>query len=163
MQEAPLRSRTWLVGMAIVLLTVATSPARAHAMATAFAAPAASGSGQLDATLDERVNHLAGELRCLVCQNQTIAESTAPLAVQLKAEVRAQLARGDSEQQVRDFMAQRYGDFVLYRPPVTQLTWLLWGGPLLLLLLGGLILIQQRARPRTDPKDSPEPQDDDLW
>ena len=155
--QAPLRPHTWLASVAMVLLAAATSPAQAHAMATAFAAPAASASAQLEATLDERVNHLAAELRCLVCQNQTIAESTAPLALQLKAEVRAQLARGDSEQQVRDFMAQRYGDFVLYRPPVTRLTWLLWGGPLALLLLGGLLLVQRRAQPRAETDGPLEP------
>ncbi|MFZ5526504.1 MAG: cytochrome c-type biogenesis protein [Pseudomonadota bacterium] len=105
-----------------------------------------------DAHLEERVNSLASELRCLVCQNQTVAESTAPLARQLKAEVRTQLAGGATEQQVRDFMAQRYGDFVLYRPPVTQLTWLLWGGPLALLGLGALLIAQRRTRPGTEPK-----------
>ncbi|RRS06418.1 cytochrome c-type biogenesis protein CcmH [Aquabacterium soli] len=130
-------------------------------MTTALTPAVASPS--TDAQLDERVNRLAGELRCLVCQNQTIAESSVPLARQLKAEVRTQLAGGASEQQVRDFMARRYGDFILYRPPVTQLTWLLWGGPLLLLLLGGLLLSQQRARARTDTKDDAEALDDDTW
>lgn len=106
--------------------------------------------------LDERVNRLASELRCLVCQNQTIADSHAELAVQLKNEVRQQLARGDSDDQVRRFMVERYGDFVLYRPPVNHTTWLLWGGPALLLLLGvGLLLMHWRER-RLGAQDAPE-------
>lgn len=110
----------------------------------AVAAPPASGS---DLTLDERVNRVASELRCVVCQNQSIADSHAELAVQLKGEVRKQLARGDSETQVREFMVQRYGDFVLYRPPLTAATALLWGGPALLLLLGlGLLVAHWRER-----------------
>lgn len=88
-------------------------------------------------SIDERVNRLTAELRCLVCQNQTIADSHAELAVQLKGEVRSQLIRGATDDQVRDFMVQRYGDFVLYRPPLNLCTFLLWGGPALLLLLGG--------------------------
>lgn len=147
-----------------LLASALNAPARAHAMATALSpADTASATSRTDTQLDERVNRLAGELRCLVCQNQTIAESSVPLARQLKAEVRTQLARGDSEQQVRDFMAQRYGDFILYRPPVTQLTWLLWCGPLVLLLLGTLLLVQQRARPRTDAKDDEPEVQDDTW
>ncbi|HEX5786369.1 MAG TPA: cytochrome c-type biogenesis protein [Burkholderiaceae bacterium] len=100
-----------------------------------------------DPVLDERVNRLASELRCLVCQNQTIADSQAELAVQLKHEVRQQLSRGASEAEVRDFMVQRYGEFVLYRPPVNPATWLLWSGPALLLLVGLVVLgLHWRAR-----------------
>lgn len=87
-------------------------------------------------SLDERTQRLSAELRCLVCQNQTIADSQAELAMQLKREVRQQLARGASDQQVRDFMVQRYGEFVLYRPPLNDATVWLWGGPVLLLVLG---------------------------
>lgn len=88
-----------------------------------------------DAVLEKRVLALSEELRCLVCQNQTIAESHADLAVDLKNQVREQLAEGRSEQQVIAYMVERYGDFVLYRPPHRASTWLLWWGPLL--LLGG--------------------------
>jgi cytochrome c-type biogenesis protein CcmH len=99
------------------------------------------------AELDERTNRLASELRCLVCQNQTVADSQAELAVQLKREVRSQLAKGATDEQVRDFMVQRYGEFVLYRPTVNHSTWLLWGGPALLLLTGaGLFVSHWRAR-----------------
>ncbi len=90
--------------------------------------------------LDKRVNSLAQELRCLVCQNQTLAESNAPLAVDLRNQMREQLARGASEQDVRDFMVSRYGDFVLYRPPFKASTLALWLGPFVLLALGAWVL-----------------------
>lgn len=89
-----------------------------------------------DAALEQHVMRLAQELRCLVCQNQTIADSHADLALDLRQQVREQLARGRSDQQVIDFMVRRYGDFVLYRPPVKASTWLLWFGPFALLLAG---------------------------
>ena len=76
---------------------------------------------------------IAEELRCLVCQNETIAASHADLAVDLRKQIRQKLQQGQSEEQILDFMVQRYGDFVLYRPPVKSSTWLLWGGPFLLL------------------------------
>ncbi|MDX9845194.1 MAG: cytochrome c-type biogenesis protein CcmH [Aquabacterium sp.] len=104
-----------------------------------------------NAALELRVNQLASELRCLVCQNQTIADSHAELAVQLKNEVRTQLAQGRSDDEVRDFMVTRYGDFVLYRPPVSAATALLWAGPAVLLLIGlGLLVQHIRARQRLD-------------
>jgi cytochrome c-type biogenesis protein CcmF len=93
-----------------------------------------------DTALEARVNQLAAELRCLVCQNQSIADSHAPLAIDLKNQVREQLQAGRSDTQVIDYMTQRYGDFVLYRPPLKASTSLLWGGPLLLLLAGGMLL-----------------------
>ena len=101
-----------------------------------------------DASLDKRVNSLAEELRCLVCQNQTLAESNAPLAVDLRNQMREQLSKGASEQDVRDFMVARYGDFVLYRPPFKAATLALWLGPFVLLLLGAWILRRvTRRRP----------------
>jgi cytochrome c-type biogenesis protein CcmH len=86
-----------------------------------------------DPVLEAQVLRIADELRCLVCQNETIAASHADLAVDLRKQIRQQLQQGRSEQQILDFMVQRYGDFVLYRPPVRSNTWLLWGGPFLLL------------------------------
>jgi cytochrome c-type biogenesis protein CcmH len=115
------------------------------------------------AGLDEHVNRITSELRCLVCQNQTIADSQASLAVQLKQEVRQQLQHGASDDQVRDFMVQRYGDFVLYRPPVNRSTWLLWAGPVLLLLLGAILLglhLHERRVAFKDVPDSALPQED---
>ncbi len=92
-----------------------------------------------DPALEARVNAVSAELRCLVCQNQTIADSHADLAVDLKNQVREQLKAGRSERQIIEYMTQRYGDFVLYRPPFKATTVLLWAGPALLLLIGGLL------------------------
>ncbi len=86
---------------------------------------------------------LSAELRCLVCQNQSIADSNADLAVDLRRQIREQLGSGRSEGEVRDYMVQRYGDFVLYRPPLKASTLLLWGGPLLLLALGVVLLVRR--------------------
>ena len=102
-----------------------------------------------DPALEKRVTRLANELRCLVCQNQTLADSNAPLAVDLRNQVREQLRAGASEQDVVDFMVARYGDFVLYRPPFKATTLLLWAGPFLLLALGvGLLLRRVRSAAR---------------
>jgi cytochrome c-type biogenesis protein CcmH len=97
------------------------------------------------ADLDRRVADLAAELRCLVCQNQSLADSNAELAVDLRRQIREQLERGASERDVIGFMVQRYGDFVLYRPPLKASTLLLWCGPFLLLGLG-LFLFVRRVR-----------------
>lgn len=87
-----------------------------------------------DVDLDTRVHALSAQLRCLVCQNQTLADSNADLAVDLRRQIREQLRGGASEADVKDYLVQRYGDFVLYRPPVKPLTYLLWFGPALLLM-----------------------------
>lgn len=87
-----------------------------------------------DPVLEERVLAIAANLRCLVCQNETIAASRADLAVDLRTQVREQLRAGKSEREILDYMVQRYGDFVLYRPPVKPVTWLLWIGPFVLLV-----------------------------
>lgn len=92
----------------------------------------------LDAAQDVRYHQLINELRCLVCQNQTIAESSAPLAVDLKQQVQKQLAEGKSNAEITSYLTARYGDFVLYRPPFKASTALLWAGPFLL-LLGALL------------------------
>jgi cytochrome c-type biogenesis protein CcmH len=98
--------------------------------------------------LDKRVAALADELRCLVCQNQTLAESNAPLAVDLRDQIREQLAKGASEGEVRDFMVARYGDFVLYKPPFKASTAALWLGPFVLLALGLWVLRRVATRRR---------------
>ena len=102
-----------------------------------------------DPALEAEVMRIAHELRCLVCQNETIAASNADLAVDLRGQIREQLRAGRSEREILDFMVQRYGDFVLYRPPVKPLTWLLWGGPFVLLAVMLVALwrvINQRRR-----------------
>lgn len=124
------------------------------------AAPAASESLP-NAALDARVQAISEELRCLVCQNQTIAESHAGLAVDLRRQVREMLERGDSEKQVIDYMTARYGDFVLYRPPVKSSTALLWYGPgVLLLLAAGALVVMLRRRARM-PAERFEPEPDE--
>jgi cytochrome c-type biogenesis protein CcmH len=106
-----------------------------------------------DPVLEKRVMALAEELRCLVCQNQTLADSHAALAVDLKNRIRELLREGKTEREVLDFMVQRYGDFVLYRPPLRGATALLWAGPFILLALGVGGLIQWLRRRKTpDPE-----------
>jgi cytochrome c-type biogenesis protein CcmH len=121
---------------------------RASLLALALIAGLA--AAQADPALEKRVTGLAHELRCLVCQNQTIADSSAPLAVDLRNQIREQLQKGASEQDVIDFMVARYGDFVLYRPPLKATTIALWGGPFLLLALGVFVLVR-RLRQRRVP------------
>lgn len=102
--------------------------------------------------LEARVQALSQNLRCLVCQNESVAESRAPLAVDLRAQVRDQLGSGKSESDVIDFMVSRYGDFVLYKPPFNASTALLWLGPVLLLVGGlGWLLLRLRSREREAP------------
>ena len=107
---------------------------------------------QEDPALERRVANLAHELRCLVCQNQTLADSNAPLAVDLRNQIREQLKAGKSEREITDFMVQRYGDFVLYRPPFKASTLALWAGPFLLLALGAWLFfrrVRQKKAPET--------------
>ena len=106
--------------------------------------------------LDKRVVAVTSELRCLVCQNETIAASSADLAVDLRNQVRDMLRAGKSEKEIKDYMVQRYGDFVLYRPPVKTTTWVLWVGPFVLLVAGLAILffkLRQRAQRRSTEGD----------
>lgn len=101
------------------------------------------------AELDHRAQALAQQLRCLVCQNQTIADSHAPLAMDLKAQLREQLQAGRRDEEIIHYMTERYGDFVLYKPPLQANTWLLWAGPALLMaaaLVGLVLNLRRRAR-----------------
>lgn len=117
-----------------------------------------------DPALEARMMVIATELRCLVCQNQTVADSHADLAVDLRQHIREQLAAGKTDDQVRAFMTERYGDFVLYKPPLNARTALLWGGPALL-SLGALLglgwLLRRRAR-MPDEAFDPETPDEGL-
>ena len=101
-----------------------------------------------DVALEQRVQRLSEELRCLVCQNQSLADSHADLAIDLKNQVREKFRQGASEADVIAFMTERYGDFVLYRPPVDGKTWLLWFGPFCL-FIGGVIMLWLMNRRRT--------------
>jgi cytochrome c-type biogenesis protein CcmH len=114
-----------------------------------------------DPALEARVVAITAELRCLVCQNQTIADSTSGLADDLRNQVREQLKNGASDAQVLAFMTDRYGDFVLYRPPFKASTALLWIGPTALLVIGlGALVLVLRRRARLAP-DRFEPDDED--
>ncbi len=103
---------------------------------------------EMDPVSAARAVKLAEKLRCLVCQNQTIADSNADLAKDLRGQVREQIAAGRTDAQILDYMVNRYGDFVLYQPPLKVTTVLLWGGPALLLLGGLLVLVRNLRRPR---------------
>ena len=102
-----------------------------------------------DPGLETRLKAMSQELRCLVCQNSTLADSDAPLAEDLRNEIRGQMRAGKSNQEIVDYLVARYGDFVRYRPPVNNVTAILWFGPFLLLLIGGFVLyrvLKKQAR-----------------
>ena len=122
-----------------------------------FVALAFSVHSQEKQDLEKQVNRVSNELRCLVCQNQTLADSNAELAVDLRNSIREQLKKGASEREVLDFMVARYGDFVLYRPPLKASTVLLWFGPFLLLAFGIFFLYRKiKHKPLPQPPLSEE-------
>jgi cytochrome c-type biogenesis protein CcmH len=106
--------------------------------------------------LDARLRRLETDLRCLVCQNETLADSEAPLAADLRREIRELAVAGRSDDDIRAFLVERYGDFVLYRPPLKPKTWLLWLGPFLLLALGAIVWWNVMRR-RSDAPVEPQP------
>ena len=107
-----------------------------------------------------RFYNLTDELRCPKCQNQTIADSDAPIANDLRDEVHRMIQSGDSDDEIVNFMVNRYGDFVRYTPALTARTWVLWGGPVVLLLLGlfAVIMLVKRSRVIVEAKDSEQPE-----
>lgn len=133
------------------------------AILLAFSLPLPAGADTLtearpladDPVIEQRLVDLADDLRCLVCQNESLAGSRAELAEDLRREIRAQMKAGKSDQEVIDYLTARYGDFVLYRPPFKPATWLLWLGPLLFLGLGGSAwyLALHRRNLQTVPAD----------
>ena len=139
-----------LIGALLATFTLAWCPAMARE------APPASA----DPVLEARVMRLSGELRCLVCQNETIAASHADLAVDLRNQVRDMLRQGKSDADVMRYMTDRYGDFVLYRPPLKSTTMVLWYGPAVLLVAGLAALwwmLRRRNRLAPDQFDADEP------
>lgn len=138
-----------LLAVSFIVLLATAQPVRAKEAAPAVENP----------VLEARVMEIAAELRCLVCQNQTIADSSAGLAVDLRNQVREMLVRGESEKQIIDYMTARYGDFVLYRPPLKSTTALLWFGPAAF-LLGGVItlffVLRRRSRMAPEMFDADE-------
>lgn len=124
-----MRLRAALAGLLLTLAMLGTAAQEAPLLAA-------------DPALETRVMALSEELRCLVCQNESLAASHAALAVDLREQIREKLRAGQSEQQVVDFLVARYGEFVLYRPRWSATTWLLWLGPFLLLLTGVVALLR---------------------
>jgi len=127
----------------LALLLGAAVPAFAVAYEKAFDDPA----------MQARYEHINRELRCLVCQNQTIADSNATLAQDLRREVREMMVAGQTDDEIRTFMIERYGDFVLYRPRMTLANFLLWAAPVLLLLLGTFVGIRVIRKQTAQMKD----------
>jgi cytochrome c-type biogenesis protein CcmH len=146
----------WLLALALAgaVWGVDAQPASSP---VAIAAGTEAATSAADPVLEARVMKVAEELRCLVCQNETIAASHADLAVDLRKQIRTKLGEGQSERQILDFMVERYGDFVLYRPALKATTVLLWVGPFLLLLIAGYALaraIRGRQRQAAVPLSS---------
>ena len=131
------------LALVLVVVAIALSPIL---LLAADAVPT-----EKDPVASARAVALADKLRCLVCQNQTILESNADLAQDLRRQIREQIAAGKSDKDIVDYMVARYGDFVLYQPPVKSTTLLLWAGPALLVAIGFLVLARtvrvRRARP----------------
>jgi cytochrome c-type biogenesis protein CcmH len=124
--------KSWFFAFCVAWSCVA---ALTHAQAPREAAPLAE-----DPQLEARLVDISQELRCLVCQNESLASSHAELADDLRREVRDLIRSGKTDQEIKDFLVSRYGDFVLYRPEVKPLTWVLWFGPFLLLALAAVFL-----------------------
>lgn len=121
-------------------MTVARLGCLSLLLAFAFSSAAIDPDNLADPALQARYEIIIDELRCLVCQNQTIADSNAELAVDLRRQVRAMLETGSTDDEIRDYMVSRYGDFVLYRPPLAPRTLAVWFGPLILLILGAVVV-----------------------
>lgn len=139
---APMRERPSLQALGRVVLLLGALLVAGGALAQTARPMAA------DPALEAKVLEIAHELRCLVCQNETIAASHADLAVDLRNQIRQQLQAGKSEREIKDYMVARYGDFVLYTPPIKPQTWLLWGGPFVLLVAMALWMARTVRRRR---------------
>jgi len=112
----------------------------------------------VDAAEEERFRNLVSELRCVMCQNQSLSDSNAQIAHDLRREVLSLMRRDMSDAQIRDFLVERYGEFVLYRPRVSANTWLLWFGPGVLLLVGAFVVVRivRRRAPGTGSEVPPD-------
>ena len=128
-----------------LLLCLASLPASVPAFAQANQQADAAPLQFRDAAEETRFHALASELRCVMCQNQSLADSNALIALQLRREVLDLMREGRSDAEVKDYLVQRYGEFVLYQPKLEASTWLLWLGPLVLLLVGAGVVIARPA------------------
>ena len=115
-----------------------------------------------DPELDARYRSLIDEIRCMKCQNQTIADSPIDVAADLRRQVHDMMADGRSDAEIKDYLASRYGDFILYRPPLKPTTWLLWGGPVAFLLIGGFVFTRVLRSYSALPIDDPDDDVDDT-
>lgn len=116
-----------------------------------------------DAAEEARFRHLAAELRCVMCQNQSLADSSAPIAKDLRQEVFELMRAGRSDDEIKTFLVDRYTDFVLYKPPLDERTWWLWFAPMLILLAGALtvaVIVRRRAKSNTT---ATKPESEDAW
>ena len=145
----------WLAALPLAAaLVLGSAPALAQtASGQPYLAPGTTESLITDPADKARYDKLAHELRCLVCQNQTLAESDASLAADLRRQVESMIVEGRTDAQIKTYLVERYGDFVLYRPPVQSNTWALWFGPFALLAIGIAVWIgiNRRRRPGGDP------------
>ena len=133
--------KTWLVIWLALLCAASSWSAEAPPLAE-------------DPVVEQRLNAISEELRCLVCQNESLAGSRAELALDLRREIRGLIKANKSDQEIMEFMVSRYGDFVRYRPPVKPVTWLLWFGPLLV-LIGAIVVLVRMVRGSTRDTFSP--------
>ena len=116
-----------------------------------------------DPAVERRLKDLGEELRCLVCQNQTIADSNAPLALDLRNQIRVQVKQGKSDDEIRAYMTERYGDFVLYKPPFKATTAVLWIGPFALIAVGAFVLwvvVRRKPVPMAAPAEKAKRRED---
>lgn len=150
--RSPPTGQLTAAAMVLVVLLAAALDARAVQPTEVLADPA----------LEARAREIGAQLRCLVCQNQSIDESDADLARDLRVLVRARLKDGDSDRQVIDYVVSRYGDFVLLRPPLKPATYALWFGPAVIVAIGGAVLIfYYRGRKRATARETVPLSDDD--
>jgi cytochrome c-type biogenesis protein CcmH len=141
--------------MLLIMLTLATATGIAHAQAIE-PLPFRNHAEQL------RFQHLTAELRCPMCQNETLADSNAPIAYDLRNQIFRQMQQGRSDAQIKQFLVDRYSDYVLYDPPLKSSTWLLWFGPLLI-LLGGAVAVGLFVRNRAAAGVTVTNDDEDDW
>jgi cytochrome c-type biogenesis protein CcmH len=143
--------RSWVLALCLALLPcVALAQANADVAPLGFQSPAE----------EARFHALASELRCVMCQNQSLADSNAQIARDLRREVLELMRQGRSDAEIKDFLVARYGEFVLYRPRVEASTWLLWLGPAVLLLAGGVVVARVV---RTRSANAAAPDDEQAW